>query len=126
MNGKCYNTKLSLGHMYSIQLTTEVSHYMIITSDIYKRYHLYSHIFSANGYMKTAFTPAFTTAQTFLRRIIPSCGGTCYCQRTNRTKTIDSDWSSVSIATLNIWNINSTSEENWKGRIKRLGKVCKM
>lgn len=109
--------------MYSIQLTTELSHYMIITSDIYKRYHLYSHIFSANGYVKTGFTPAFTTAQTFLRRIIPLCGGTCYCQR---TKTIDSDWSSISIATLNIWNINSTSEENWKGRIKRLGKVCKM
>jgi endonuclease/exonuclease/phosphatase family metal-dependent hydrolase len=86
---------------------------MTIMSDFYERYHLYG--FTKQQISKTQ-----------------NCGKDSFYQvnkKICRTLTIcterNSDWLPVTIATLNVWNVNSTANESGSRRLKRLAKELK-
>ena len=115
--GQCFVQHYIIGSLYILHLATptRVSHQLIITSDIHERYHLYSHTYqkiTPDNCLKTKWT-LYTMNHQSERLCLkpPICGGK------------ESDWSPVSIATVNIWNINSTFNEMSSRRLKRLGKV---
>lgn len=86
-----------------------MSGHVTINVDNYDNYHIYSHTHQEEGSTSknTKWPSNFKTFKRYNLQCSPD----------------KSDWSPVTIATFNIWNVNSTEKENHNKRLNRLAKV---
>ena len=103
-----------------IATTTNSIHYLSIIEDGNKEIHVYSHTYNNYNHIQ----PLCDYRDPFWSFIHNKMDESCRTDFKCDVDMIKSDWSQVSIATYNIWNVNSTKgETHWK-RLKRLTKVC--
>ena len=117
----CYEVTIFIGTMFVVIATTTNSiHYLSIIEDGNKEIHVYSHTYNNYNHIQ----PLCDYQDLFWSFIHDKMDESCRTDINCDVDMIESDWSQVSIATYNIWNVNSTEgETHWK-RLKRLTKVC--
>lgn len=118
---QCYDPPIEIGRMLTVRYATMetspassiLSGIVTIDVDNYKNYYLHSHTQDNNESMSVYKKWNFRGNYSKVSESERMC-----CTTSNQ-----SDWLPVTIATFNIWNVNSTSGEDSKKRLHRLCKV---
>ncbi|XP_019860338.1 PREDICTED: uncharacterized protein LOC109588632 [Amphimedon queenslandica] len=116
----CYDPPIEIGRLltlrYATMATSPASSLLsgIVTIDVdsHKNYYLHSH--TQDNHESMSVYERWNFKRNYSK--VSECEMCC-------TIVNQSDWLPVTIATFNIWNVNSTSEEDSKKRLHRLCKV---
>ena len=121
MNNKmCYSVIAQIATMYDIEVSNSGTiHKFTIIEDKNDLLKIYSYI--RHQQLDQLLPPLCRKLKLFAdNNIVESCDATMKCL----SDVNEFDWSKVTIATYNIWNINSTTKETHRKRITRLAEVC--
>lgn len=125
---QCYSLKALIGQLHSrLALSNETQYHDTISIDANMQPHAYGHTSFHKGDCPDACVCPSRAVATLLvlhwwvyQVNYRQTSGNLVCGLTWQ----DLDGANLSIATYNIWNVNSTDGQSSRVRLKRLGKVC--
>ena len=125
-NHQCYSIKALLGQLYSRFGSSFDMHYHdIVSVDAHSQSHTYKQTSFAKGLCHHSCVCPTNQGMDYLCRRnfqVNYMRTNAWLQCGSPRQRFDS--ATLTIATYNIWNVNSTESQSGRLRLKRLGKVC--